>query len=61
SDRRHLVRDANRVKVDCKHLVLEFCAVIDSYDDDRRLRKNRDPFQKRYDHSWKEKDVPCDI
>nr|GEW12574.1 putative reverse transcriptase domain-containing protein [Tanacetum cinerariifolium] len=51
-DRRHLVRDANRIKVDFKHLVLEFCAVISSYDDDRRLKKNRDPFQKRYDHSW---------
>nr|GEZ90939.1 hypothetical protein [Tanacetum cinerariifolium] len=48
---RHLMRDANRVKVDFKHFVLELCAVIGSYDDDRRQKKNRNPFQKRYDHS----------
>nr|GEZ33600.1 hypothetical protein [Tanacetum cinerariifolium] len=49
---RHLVSDTNRVKIDFKHLALEFCAIIGSYDDDRRLKKNSDPFQKRYDHNW---------
>nr|GEZ83843.1 hypothetical protein [Tanacetum cinerariifolium] len=33
-------------------LILEFCAVICSYYDDRRLKKNSDPFQKRYNHFW---------
>nr|GFB02813.1 hypothetical protein [Tanacetum cinerariifolium] len=53
SDIRHLVRDATTIKVFFKHLILEFCAVICSYYDDRRLKKNSDPFQKRYNHFCK--------
>nr|GEX69945.1 retrovirus-related Pol polyprotein from transposon TNT 1-94 [Tanacetum cinerariifolium] len=45
SDRGHLVRDANTIKVLFKRLIFEFYAGIGSYDDDRRLKKNSDSLQ----------------
>ncbi|GJV04855.1 hypothetical protein Tco_1338424 [Tanacetum coccineum] len=52
SDRRCLVRDANTIKVFFKDLIFEFCAVVGSYDDDRRLKKDSDSLQEGFNHFW---------
>nr|GEY34460.1 hypothetical protein [Tanacetum cinerariifolium] len=38
----HLVRDAKTIKVLFKYLIFELCAVVGSYDDDKRLKKDSD-------------------
>nr|GEY13503.1 hypothetical protein [Tanacetum cinerariifolium] len=49
SDRRRLVRDANTIKVLFKDLIFEFYAIVCSYDDDRRLKKDSDSLQKDFE------------
>nr|GEW80514.1 hypothetical protein [Tanacetum cinerariifolium] len=52
SDKGHLVRDANTINIFFKNLIFEFCAVVGSYDDDGRLKKDSDSLQEGFNHLW---------